>query len=57
MDSEARKKVEQVLIDLEAKLLKRIPEARQRSSETLIDEIEALNAVMTLKFRISSQAT
>jgi predicted KAP-like P-loop ATPase len=54
LDSEAFSKVEDVLEDLEEKLLKRIPEARHRSPETLIDEIEALDIVLDLESRLST---
>jgi predicted KAP-like P-loop ATPase len=54
MDRETLRRVEEVLEDLEAQLLKRIPEARRLSPETLLDEIEALAIVLDVRSKIAA---
>jgi len=54
VDRKARERVEEVLEGLEAQLLKRIPEPRQRSPETLIDEIEALKIVLDVRSKLAN---
>ena len=52
MDSETVRQVKEVLEDLENGLVARIPRARDRSPETLMDEIEAQDLVLDLKSRL-----
>ncbi len=54
MDSEAARQVREVLEDLENQILRRIPMAADRSPETLMDEIEALDIVMDLESKLKA---
>ncbi|MDV3277806.1 MAG: hypothetical protein LYZ69_04980 [Nitrososphaerales archaeon] len=55
MDPETARRAREILEDLGDTILRRIPRVRDRSPETLMEEIEALDIVLDLKSKLETE--